>query len=169
MSSPNHPPTSDIHYLTIEHELTIAADLSVPQGQMSLGGDNDSGDFGLIGLAVMGKLQSIMRRQQRKSDKPIFTGQNIILNGADHGFTVVAFNRTVAKVDRFLENEAKGKSIVGAHSAQEFVAKLKKPRRMMLLVQAGKAVDDFIELLLNSGVEQGDIISQSYQSMDKVI
>lgn len=97
------------------------------------------GDFGLIGLAVM--------------------GQNLILNAADHGFTVVAFNRTVSKVDRFLGDEAKGKSIVGAHSIQEFVAKLKKPRRMMLLVQAGKAVDDFIETLLNEGgIEKGDII-----------
>ncbi|GAB7344501.1 hypothetical protein MBLNU457_2334t1 [Dothideomycetes sp. NU457] len=97
------------------------------------------GDFGLIGLAVM--------------------GQNLILNAADHGFTVVAFNRTVAKVDRFLENEAKGKSIVGAHSIKEFCAKLKKPRRMMLLVMAGKPVDDFIELLLNEGgLEKGDII-----------
>ncbi|PNS17532.1 hypothetical protein CAC42_8075 [Sphaceloma murrayae] len=97
------------------------------------------GDFGLIGLAVM--------------------GQNLILNAADHGFTVVAFNRTVAKVDRFLENEAKGKSIVGAQSIKEFCQKLKKPRRMMMLVMAGKPVDDFIELLLNEGgVEEGDII-----------
>ncbi|KAL1976211.1 hypothetical protein VTN31DRAFT_2493 [Thermomyces dupontii] len=95
------------------------------------------GDFGLIGLAVM--------------------GQNLILNAADHGFTVVAYNRTVSKVDRFLENEAKGKSIVGAHSVEEFVAKLKKPRRIMLLVMAGKPVDDFIEQLLPY-VEPGDII-----------
>ena len=86
-------------------------------------------------------------------------GQNLILNAADHGFTVVAFNRTVAKVDRFLENEAKGKSIVGAHSIKEFCSKLKKPRRMMLLVMAGKPVDDFIEMLLNEGgLEKGDII-----------
>lgn len=115
-----------------------------------------SGDFGLIGLAVM--------------------GQNLILNAADHGFTVVAFNRTVSKVDRFLENEAKGKrhffpglfwrglmatmtgkSIVGAHSIEEFCAKLKKPRRMMLLVMAGPAVDDFIEKLLPH-IDAGDII-----------
>merc|ERR1712130_482092 len=65
------------------------------------------GDFGLIGLAVM--------------------GQNLIMNAADHGFNVVAFNRTVSKVDRFLDNEAKGKSIVGAKSLEDFVAKLKKP------------------------------------------
>ncbi|KAF2835175.1 decarboxylating 6-phosphogluconate dehydrogenase [Patellaria atrata CBS 101060] len=86
-------------------------------------------------------------------------GQNLILNAADHGFTVVAFNRTIEKVDLFLANEAKGKSIVGAHSIQEFVQKLKKPRRMMMLVMAGKPVDDFIELLLTKGgIEAGDII-----------
>ncbi|CAN9244402.1 unnamed protein product, partial [Alternaria alternata] len=99
------------------------------------------GDFGLIGLAVM--------------------GQNLILNAADHGFTVVAFNRTqiaLPSVDRFLNDEAKGKSIVGAHSIKEFVSKLEKPRRMMMLVMAGKPVDDFIELLLEGGAEEGDII-----------
>jgi len=96
------------------------------------------GDFGLIGLAVM--------------------GQNLILNMADHGFTVVAFNRTVEKVDHFVANEAKGKSIIGAHTTKEFVSLLKKPRRMMLLVQAGKAVDSFIEALLEAGAEKGDII-----------
>merc|ERR1711939_113209 len=96
-----------------------------------------TGDFGLIGLAVM--------------------GQNLILNAADHGFNVVAFNRTVSKVDAFLANEAKGKSIQGAHSIEDFVSKLKKPRRMMLLVMAGKPVDDFIETLLPH-CEKGDII-----------
>jgi 6-phosphogluconate dehydrogenase len=94
-------------------------------------------DLGLIGLAVM--------------------GQNLILNMADHGFTICAFNRTVSKVDRFLENEAKGKSIVGAQDIKEFVSKLKSPRRVMLLVQAGKAVDDWIESLLPL-LDQGDII-----------
>ncbi|ERS95542.1 6-phosphogluconate dehydrogenase, decarboxylating 1 [Sporothrix schenckii ATCC 58251] len=98
---------------------------------------NASADLGLIGLAVM--------------------GQNLILNMADHGFTICAFNRTVSKVDRFLANEAKGKSIVGAHSTEEFVSKLKKPRRVMLLVQAGKAVDDWIETLIPL-LERGDII-----------
>jgi len=96
-----------------------------------------SADLGLIGLAVM--------------------GQNLILNMADHGFTICAFNRTVSKVDRFIANEAKGKSIVGAHSTEEFVSKLKKPRRVMLLVQAGKAVDDWIETLLPL-LDRGDII-----------
>ncbi|UZP33558.1 hypothetical protein NXS19_001374 [Fusarium pseudograminearum] len=94
-------------------------------------------DLGLIGLAVM--------------------GQNLILNMADNGFTICAFNRTVSKVDRFLENEAKGKSIVGAHSVEEFVSKLKSPRRIMLLVQAGKAVDEWIEKILPL-LDAGDII-----------
>ncbi|KUI62456.1 6-phosphogluconate dehydrogenase, decarboxylating 2 [Cytospora mali] len=94
-------------------------------------------DLGLIGLAVM--------------------GQNLILNMADHGFTVCAYNRTVSKVDRFIENEAKGKSVIGAKNNEDFVSKLKKPRRVMLLVQAGKAVDDWIEILLPL-LEAGDII-----------
>ncbi|CCH42498.1 6-phosphogluconate dehydrogenase [Wickerhamomyces ciferrii] len=96
-----------------------------------------SGDIGLIGLAVM--------------------GQNLILNAADHGFTVVAYNRTVSKVDHFIENEAKGKSIIGAKSIQELVDNLKRPRRIILLVKAGAAVDAFIEQLLPY-LEKDDII-----------
>lgn len=84
-------------------------------------------------------------------------GQNLILNMADHGFTICAFNRTVSKVDKFLANEAKGKSVVGAHTTEEFVSKLKTPRRVMLLVQAGQAVDDWIETLIPL-LEKGDII-----------
>jgi 6-phosphogluconate dehydrogenase len=94
-------------------------------------------DIALIGLAVM--------------------GQNIILNMNDHGFTVVAFNRTIEKVDHFLANEAKGTKIIGAHSLQEMVSLLKKPRRVMMLVKAGVAVDEFIEHLLPL-LEPGDII-----------
>ena len=75
-------------------------------------------------------------------------GQNLILNAADHGYTVVAYNRTVSKVDHFLENEAKGKSIIGAHSVKELIDNLKRPRRIILLVKAGAAVDAFIEQLL---------------------
>lgn len=96
-----------------------------------------TGDLGLIGLAVM--------------------GQNLILNAADHGYTVVAYNRTVSKVDRFLANEAKGKSIIGAHSIEELVQNLKRPRRIMLLVKAGDPVDEFIATLLPH-LEKGDII-----------
>ncbi|XP_057304454.1 6-phosphogluconate dehydrogenase, decarboxylating-like [Hydractinia symbiolongicarpus] len=95
------------------------------------------GDIALIGLAVM--------------------GQNIILNMNDHGFTVVAFNRTVAKVDEFMANEAKGTNVIGAKSLEDMVSKLKKPRRVMLLVKAGSAVDAFIEKLVPL-LETGDII-----------
>lgn len=94
-------------------------------------------DIGLIGLAVM--------------------GQNLVLNMNDHGYTVVVYNRTVSKVDHFLENEAKGTNIIGSHSIEQFCATLKRPRRVMLLVKAGPAVDDFIELLLPH-LEKGDII-----------
>ena len=95
-------------------------------------------DIALIGLAVM--------------------GQNLILNMADHGYTVVAFNRTVSKVDDFLKEAAKGQpKVIGAHSIEEMVGLLKRPRKIMLMVKAGKAVDDFIELLLPH-LEPGDLI-----------
>ncbi|TFK76895.1 6-phosphogluconate dehydrogenase [Pluteus cervinus] len=84
-------------------------------------------------------------------------GQNLILNMNDKGFTVVAYNRTTSKVDHFLANEAKGTRIQGAHSIEELVAKLKKPRKIVLLVKAGSAVDDFIKQL-EPHLEKGDII-----------
>lgn len=108
------------------------------------------GDIGLIGLAVM--------------------GQNLILNMADHGFTVVAFNRTVEKVHTFLANEAKGKSIIGAESIQDLVSKLKTPRRIMILVKAGSAVDNFIDQIVPH-LEKGDIIidggNSEYQDSER--
>jgi 6-phosphogluconate dehydrogenase len=91
-------------------------------------------------------------------------GQNLILNMNDHGFTVVAFNRTVSKVDDFLNNEAKGTKVIGAHSLQEMAALLKKPRRVMLMVKAGAAVDEFIEHLLPV-LEAGDIIIDGGNSL----
>lgn len=75
----------------------------------------------------------------------------------DKGFTVVAFNRTVSKVDHFLENEAKGTNVIGAHSIEDLCKKLKRPRKIILLVKAGKAVDDFIEQLVPY-LEEGDIV-----------
>ncbi|KAI9480552.1 MAG: 6-phosphogluconate dehydrogenase, decarboxylating [Benjaminiella poitrasii] len=84
-------------------------------------------------------------------------GQNLILNMNDHGYVVCAYNRTTSKVDDFLNNEAKGTNIVGAHSVEELCAKLKRPRKVMLLVKAGFAVDAFIEQLLPH-LEEGDII-----------
>ena len=84
-------------------------------------------------------------------------GQNLILNMNDKGFTVAAYNRTTSKVDDFLANEAKGTKVVGAHSVEEFVSLLKRPRKIILLVKAGAAVDAFIEQLLPH-LEKGDII-----------
>src|SRR5256885_14554746 len=101
-------------------------------------------DIALIGLAVM--------------------GQNLILNMNDHGFTVVAFNRTVSKVDDFLNDEAKGTKVIGAHSFEEMVGLLKKPRRVMLMVKAGPAVEEFIEHLLPL-LEPGAIIIYSGHSL----
>ncbi len=94
-------------------------------------------DIGLIGLAVM--------------------GENLVLNMERHGFSVAVYNRTVSKVDAFIEGRAKGKNIKGCHSIEELVASLKKPRKIMLLVKAGKPVDDFIERLIPH-LEKGDII-----------
>jgi 6-phosphogluconate dehydrogenase len=101
-------------------------------------------DIGLIGLAVM--------------------GQNLVLNMNDHGFKVAVFNRTVSKVDDFLANEAKGTQVVGAHSMEEFVGLLKRPRRVMLMVKAGASVDETIEHVLPC-LEKGDIIIDGGNSL----
>jgi 6-phosphogluconate dehydrogenase len=98
---------------------------------------NASCDIGLIGLAVM--------------------GQNLVLNMNDHGYSVAVFNRTVSKVDDFINNEAKGRTIVGSHSLAELAAVLKRPRRVMLMVKAGDTVDQTIEQLLPH-LEKGDVI-----------
>jgi len=94
-------------------------------------------DIGLVGLAVM--------------------GENFILNMESKGFTVACYNRTVSKVDNFIQGRAKGKNIIGCHSVEEFVKSLKKPRKVMLLVKAGPAVDAFIEQILPH-LDDGDII-----------
>ena len=75
-------------------------------------------DIGLIGLAVM--------------------GENLVLNMESHGFTVAVFNRTTSKVDAFVQGRAKGKKIVGTHSVEELVAALKSPRKIMIMVKAGR-------------------------------
>jgi 6-phosphogluconate dehydrogenase len=106
--------------------------------------EQPQGDIALIGLAVM--------------------GQNLILNMNDHGFTVVAYNRTTEKVDHFLANEAKGTKVLGAHSIAEMVSKLKLPRRVMMLVKAGKPVDEFIEQLIPH-LAPGDIIIDGGNSL----
>jgi len=101
-------------------------------------------DIALIGLAVM--------------------GQNLILNMNDHGYTVVAYNRSTDKVDQFLANEAKGTRVLGAHSIAEMVGKLKSPRRVMMLVKAGRPVDEFIDALLPH-LSPGDIIIDGGNSL----
>ena len=95
-------------------------------------------DVGLIGLAVM--------------------GQNLVLNMNDRGYTVAVYNRTTSKVDAFLEDAAAGReTIIGAHSVEEFVSSLKRPRRIILMVKAGDVVDKFIDTLLPH-LEKGDIV-----------
>jgi 6-phosphogluconate dehydrogenase len=101
-------------------------------------------DIGLIGLAVM--------------------GQNLVLNMNDHGFVVAVYNRTTSKVDEFLAGPAQGTRVIGTHSLKEFISKLKKPRRIMLMVKAGEAVDDFIKLCLDF-LEKGDIIIDGGNSL----
>ena len=102
------------------------------------------GDIALIGLAVMGR--------------------NLILNMNDHGYTVVAHNRTTARVDEFLAGEAQGTRVIGARSIREMVDHLKRPRRVMLLVKAGQPVDETIEKLLPH-LAPGDIIIDAGNSL----
>jgi 6-phosphogluconate dehydrogenase len=94
-------------------------------------------DIGLIGLAVM--------------------GENLVLNMESKGFRVAVFNRTVEKVDKFIAGRGAGKNFIGAHSIEELVKSLKRPRKVMMLVKAGQAVDDFIEKIMPY-LEPGDII-----------
>ena len=101
-------------------------------------------DIGLIGLAVM--------------------GQNLVLNMTDHGFKVAVFNRTTSKVDDFLADEAKGTPIEGAHSVAELCAKLKSPRRVMIMVKAGDVVDQTIDQIVPH-LEKGDIIIDGGNSL----
>ncbi len=94
-------------------------------------------DLGLIGMAVM--------------------GQNLVLNMSDHGYTVAVYNRTTSRVDNFIENRAQGRDIIGTHSIEELISALKRPRRVMLMIKAGKPVDLVIDQLLPH-MEDGDII-----------
>ncbi len=94
-------------------------------------------DIGLIGLAVM--------------------GENLVMNMESKGFTVSVYNRTAEKVTKFVEGRAKGKNIVGTYSLQELADSLEKPRKIMMMIKAGDAVDDMIEKLIPV-LEQGDII-----------
>src|ERR1700690_2801051 len=95
-------------------------------------------DVGLVGLAVM--------------------GQNLALNIADHGFQISVYNRTTEKTDKFVaENPSTPGGLIGTKSIEEFVASLAKPRKMIILVQAGKATDAVIDSLVPL-LETGDIV-----------
>ena len=94
-------------------------------------------DIGLIGLAVM--------------------GENLVMNMESKGFTVAVYNRTTSKVKNFVEGRAKGLNIIGTYSLEELVANLKKPRRVMMMVKAGAAVDQLIDQLIPL-LEKGDIL-----------
>ncbi len=94
-------------------------------------------DIGLIGLAVM--------------------GENLVLNMASNGYNVVVYNRTISKVDEFLAGRAAGKTIIGSHSLEEMCSKLARPRRIMIMVKAGAAVDKVIDGLLPH-LDEGDIL-----------
>ena len=97
----------------------------------------EKSDIGLIGLAVM--------------------GENLVLNMESKGFRVSVYNRTVEKVDKFVQGRGKDKNIFGARSLEEFVSSLKSPRKVFLMVKAGQAVDDFIEKLIPV-LDPGDVI-----------
>jgi 6-phosphogluconate dehydrogenase len=98
---------------------------------------NALADIGLIGLAVM--------------------GENLILNMESKGFTVAVYNRSVEKVDKFIQGRGKGRNLIGTHSIKDFLNTIKKPRKVMLLIKAGQPVDELIEQLLPH-LEPGDII-----------
>jgi len=94
-------------------------------------------DIGLIGLAVM--------------------GENLVLNMESKGFQVTVYNRSTQKVDAFLAGRAKGKNIIGSHTIEELVKTLERPRKIMLMIKAGSAVDEMIDTLIPH-LEPGDII-----------
>lgn len=98
---------------------------------------NKQADIGLIGMAVM--------------------GENLMLNLESRGYTVACFNRTIEKVDNFIAGRGRGLNFIGCHSLAELVASLKKPRRIMMMVRAGQAVDELIQSLVPL-LDKGDIL-----------
>lgn len=104
----------------------------------------EDADIGVIGLAIM--------------------GQNLVLNMDEKGYKVAVFNRTVSKVDDFIGGSASGTKVIGTHSLKEFVSKLKKPRRILMMVKAGNAVDELIGELLPF-LETGDILIDGGNSL----
>jgi len=100
--------------------------------------------IGLIGLAVM--------------------GENLALNIESRGFSVAVFNRTTAKVDEFIAGRARGKGFIGAHSLVQLVQSLERPRKIIMLVKAGKPVDELIDQLLPL-LERGDVLIDGGNSL----
>jgi len=103
-------------------------------------------DIGLIGLAVM--------------------GQNLVLNMADHGYNVAVYNRTGSVTEGFIAGEAGGKTVEAAFDIKDFVAALAKPRKVMIMVKAGPAVDAVVDSL-KPYLEEGDIIIDGGNSFFK--
>ena len=104
----------------------------------------DQADIGLIGLGVMGR--------------------NLVLNMDDHGYRVAVFNRTIERVDEFLADEAAGTNVIGTHSLEELVASLGRPRKILLMITAGKPVEDQIDALFPM-LDRGDIIIDGGNSL----
>src|SRR4051794_6256439 len=106
-------------------------------------------DIGLIGLAVM--------------------GQNLALNIADHGYTISVYNRTVdvtkAWIEKVKKEEPAAPRVVGTESLQQFVQSLKKPRKVIILVKAGPAVDAVVQQLIEAGIEGDDIVVDTGNSL----
>ena len=100
-------------------------------------------DIGLIGLAVM--------------------GENLVLNIESRGYTVAVYNRTTEKVSSFVNSRGKGKKFIPAYSLEELISSLSRPRKVMLMVKAGKPVDDFIEMIIPL-LEKGDLIIEGGNS-----
>ena len=122
-------------------------------------------DIGLVGLAVMGE-NLALNMESKGFTVAVYNRtvpgveerrRGLVLNMESHGFSVAVYNRTVEKVDTFINGRGAGKNIIGTRSIEELVASLKSPRKIMLMVKAGKPVDDFIELLIPQ-LGNGDII-----------
>ena len=93
--------------------------------------------FGLIGLGVM--------------------GENLVLNAERNGFSSIVYNRTFSKTEDFLKGRGLGKNIEGAKTIQEFVDKLERPRRILMMVKAGSATDAVIDNI-SEYLEEGDLL-----------
>jgi 6-phosphogluconate dehydrogenase len=104
----------------------------------------DKAHFGLIGLGVM--------------------GENLVLNAERNGFSCVVYNRTFAKTEEFLAGRGTGKRITGARSLEDFVAKLERPRRILMMIKAGEPIDAMIQQI-SPLLEEGDLLIDGGNSL----